>query len=246
MPWWRLHGHGQGEYLARAIRLGTRFKHCLTLSGDHYLWHYWDPAGPWDIDPQQPDEWKHWIGPEHRSVYHAMTLSQAVLLYECGLMFDRRDMDRFLNTQTTICWNRDPQNPQWFRLNGLPPGPTDVPWLCTWLAPLDKRIYDVTFRAAHSKSGLLRDHVPHGVFECSPWLEDDYGAGLVACDWLEAKYLIAPRWSGGALRHRRRAAFVAKPEGRKLLNDLAFQVADPGYQAPLTPSQMGWTVADRP
>ena len=141
---------GKEDYLVKAIKLGTRFKHCLTLSGDHYLWHYWDPAGPWDVDPEQPDEWKHWIGPEHRSVYHAMTLSQAVLLYELGLVFDRTDIDRFVKTQTSVCWNGDVQNPRWLRLNGEPPGPTDVPWLCVWLAPLDKRIYEVTFRGGCS------------------------------------------------------------------------------------------------
>ena len=69
----------------------------------------------------------------------------------------------------------------------------------------------------------------------------------MACDWLEAKYLVAPRWSGGKpAETATAAAFVAKPEGRKLLKQLAFQVESPGYQAPLAPSQMGWTVADRP
>ena len=232
---------GKDEYLVKAIKLGTRFKHCLTLVDDHYLWHYWDPAGPWDADPKEADDWKHWIGPEHRSVYHAMTLSQAVLLYECGLVFDRTDIDRFLKTQKNVCWNGDVQNPEWFRLNGLPaPNPSDVPWLCWWLAPLDRTIYDVTFRTAAQRERLdLFDHTPHGTFECSEWLEDQYGAGLVACDWLEAKYLIAPRWSGGKPAETAAvAAFVAKPEGQRLLKELSFQVGTPGYEAPATPSQM--------
>jgi len=232
---------GKDEYLVKAIKLGTRFKHCLTRDGDHYLWHYWDPAGPWDVDPDQPGEWKHWIGPEHRSVYHAMTISQAVLLYECGLVFDRTDIERFVKTQTTVCWNGDLQNPQWFRLNGLAPGPTDVPWLCVWLAPFDNRVYGLTFSAAAQQERLdLKNHPRKGTFECSEWLEDDYGAGLVACDWLEAKYLVCSRWSNGKPAETAAvAAFVAKPEGQKLLKELAFQVGVPGYQAPMTPAEMG-------
>ncbi len=233
---------GRDEYLVRAIKLGTRFKHCLTLAGDHYLWHYWDPSGPWDADPGEQDDWKHWIGPEHRSVYQSMTLSQAVLLYECGLVFDRADLERFVKTQKTVCWNGDVQHPAWFRLNGLPaPNPSDVPWLCWWLAPFDKSLYDVTFRPAAQQERLdLATHTPHGLFECSEWLEDKYGAGLVACDWLEVKYLISPRWSGDKPAETAAvAAFVAKPEGRKLLKELSFQVKAPGYQAPATPSQMG-------
>jgi hypothetical protein len=234
---------GKDEYLVKAIKLGTRFKHCLTREGDHYLWHYWDPAGPWDIDPQEPDDWKHWIGPEHRSVYHAMTISQAVLLYECGLVFDRTDIDRFVKTQTGICWNGDVQAPRWFRVNGaVAPNPSDVPWLCVWLAPFDKPVFDVTFSPATQQERLeLKNHPNRGVFECSLWLEENYGAALVACDWLEAKYLVCPRWLGGKpAEMAAMAAFVAKPEGQKLLKQLAFKVEVPGYQAPLKPSQMGF------
>ena len=71
-------------------------------------------------------------------------------------------------------------------------------------------------------------------------LKADPLGGIVACDWLEGKYLVWPRWSGGKPSETAAvAAFVAKPEGQKLLKGLAFQVGVPGYQAPMTPSQMG-------
>ena len=94
----------------------------------------------------------------------------------------------------------------------------------------------MTFSAAAQRERLeLKDHPNQGAFECSQWLEEDYGAGLVACDWLEAKYLVCPRWSGGKPAETAAvAAFVAKPEGQKLLKRLAFEVDVPGYQAPLT------------
>lgn len=214
---------GKDQYLVKAIKLGTRFKHCLTLSGDHYLWHYWDPAGPWDVDPREPDDWKHWIGPEHRSEYHAMSLSQTVVLYECGLVFDRTDNERFVKTQINVCWNGNVQEPQWFWLDGRP---ADSPRLCVWLSPFDKRIYELSYGAAAQQVRVK--------------FKDDPLGGIMACDWLEGRYLVWPRWSSGKPSEAAAvAAFVAKPEGQALLKELAFQVSAPGYQAPMTPSQMG-------
>jgi hypothetical protein len=111
------------------------------------------------------------------------------------------------------------------------------------LAPFDDRIYRLAFSPAAQRERLeLKAHPRKGTFECCEWLEDDYGAGLVACDWLEAKYLVCPRWSTGKpAETAAAAAFVAKPEGQKLLTELAFQVGDPGYRAPMTPAEMGLT-----
>jgi len=53
---------GKEEYLKKLVKLGTRFKKSLTLVDDHYEWHYWDPAGDWDKNPENLDKWKHWIG----------------------------------------------------------------------------------------------------------------------------------------------------------------------------------------
>ncbi len=40
--------------MTRAVKLGTRFKRTLKLRDGHYEWNYWDPAGPWDVDPNNP------------------------------------------------------------------------------------------------------------------------------------------------------------------------------------------------
>ena len=104
----------------KAIKLGTSFKNCLTLVDGRYQWNYWDPAGEWDIDPEDTRKWKHWIGAEHRSGYYSLSLSQAVLLYENELLFNRTDIERFVKTQTTVCWNGDLDNPEWARVDGKP------------------------------------------------------------------------------------------------------------------------------
>ena len=211
------------EYLVKAVKLSTRFKHCLTRIGDRYQWNYWDPAGPWDVHPEDPERWKHWIGAEHRSGYYSLSVSQAVLLYEHGLLFDRADVDRFLKTQIGVCWNGDQENPKWARVDGRR---ADSRYLSAWLAPFDNRIYEMAFGAAAQEERL--DKKNH------PWQ-----GGVVACTWLEMKYLVYPPWSDGSPAERATARkFLSQPEKQSLVKELTFQVSVPGYQPPQSPAQI--------
>lgn len=222
---------GKDDYLVKAIRLGTRFKHCLTLVEDRYRWNYLDPAGAWDIHPEDPNRWKHWIGPEHTGGYYSLSLMQAVLLYECGLVFDRTDLDRFLKTQTTVCWNGDLEDPQWANVDGEP-GETPAPYLCSWLAPFDERVYQLAFEGSAQQERFdRRDH---------PWQ-----GGPVACGWLQLKYLICPGWrSGEPMETDWTEPFLAKQENAALVESLAFEVTqENSYQAPATPAEMAPTPA---
>lgn len=211
------------EYLVKAIKLGTRFKRCLTLVDDHYEWHYWDPAGDWDMDAQNPRQWKHWIGAEHTGGYYALSLSQAVILYQHGLVFDRTDIDRFVRTQMTVCWNGDLDDPRWARVDGRP---SDASYLCSWLAPFDERIYEMAYGAPAQQGQLKRkEHSWHG--------------GPVAGDWLEFKYLIYPLWKSEEPTEKAIVAqFLTQKDNRALVERLTFRVEAPGYQAPMIPAQM--------
>ncbi len=212
------------DYLAKALKLGTRFKRCLSVADDRYTWNYWDPAGPWDIDPNSPAKWKHWIGPEHRGGYYALSASQAVLLYERGLVFDKRDMSRFVKTQVGACWNGDFENPAWARVDGRR---ADQRYLCPWLAPFDERIYRLAFGEHGQKERLkAKDHSWQG--------------GPVTCEWLEMKYVTLAGWKDdGPAEKQTAAAFLAEAGNRALAESLTFEVAAPGYQAPQTPAQAG-------
>ena len=214
---------GRDEYLVKAIKLGTRFKRSLTLVDDRYTWHYWDPSGPWDTNPENPQEWKHWIGAEHTGGYYSSSASQAVRLYEHGLVFDKRDIERLVRTQTTVCWNADMASPRWARVDGREGSGA---YLCAALAPFDERVYQMAYGAPAQAERLKnKDHSWQG--------------GPVACDWLEFKYLICPRWrSGKPAETETVAPFLAKPDNRKLVESLAFEVKAPGYQAPTTPAEM--------
>lgn len=211
------------KYLVKAIKIGTRFKHSLTLVDGCYQWHYWNPSGDWDIDTQNSNKWKHWIGAEHRGGYYSLSLSQAVLLYEHGLVFDRADIERFVKTQTTVCWNGDLNNPKWARVDGQV---SDQRYLCALLAPFDEHIYEMAFGAPAQQERLQnKGHSWQG--------------GVVVSDWFEFKYLLYPRWRNGAPAGTTTVApFLAQAKNRALVQELSFEVKAPGYQAPMTPAQM--------
>ncbi|MFC1717488.1 hypothetical protein ACFL6S_27755 [Candidatus Poribacteria bacterium] len=214
---------GKDEYLVKAIKLGTRFKRCLTLADGRYQWNYWDPAGEWDIDPENPSRWKHWIGAEHRSGYYSSSLSQAVVLYENELIFSRTDIDRFVKTQTEVCWNGDLDNPKWARVDGKP---SESSYLCSWLAPFDESVYKMAYGESAQRRRLeAKDHSWQG--------------GPVASGYLEFKHLIYPRWKSEEPSENAATQFLSSyQENREWLMRLAFQVEEPGYKAPMSPAQM--------
>jgi len=214
---------GKDAYLVKAVKLGTRFKRCLTLADGRYRWHYWDPAGAWDVHPGDPGKWKHWMGAEHTGGYYSLSLSQAVVLYEHGLVFDRTDIERFVKTQTTVCWNGNIERPRWARVDGRR---SDKTYLCSALAPFDRRVYEMAFGKPAQQARLKgRTHSWQG--------------SVVACGWLKSKLLTCPKWRGGKPSETAVVApFLAKPANRALVQRLAFQVEAPGYQPPLRPADL--------
>ena len=216
---------GDEQYLQRAIKLATRFKRCMTLVDGHYQWNYWDPSGDWDIHPEDPGKWKHWINPEHRGGYYSLSVSQVVTMYELGLVFSREDLDRFVRTQTEVCWDGSFDNPVWRLTNGgLAEKPRyKPPYLCRWLAPFDEDVREMAFGAPAQQARLAaKDHGWQG--------------GPVAGRWLALKYVTLPMWSSGEPAETDWVAdFTAGDEGATFIEELAFEVEGDGYAAPMTP-----------
>jgi hypothetical protein len=211
---------GDDEYLEKAVALGTRFKRSLTLADGRYAWNYWDPAGEWDARVDDHGRWKHWIGAEHRGGYYSLSASQAVFLYEHGLVFNDEDIARLLRTQLEVCWNGDVADPKWSRVNGEA---MDQAYLCSTLAAYDDTLRELAFgSAATARRVAQRDHSWHG--------------GVVAGDWLETKYINLPRWAGdGPSEAGATASYRSSERGRASLSQLAYEVRDRGYAAPESP-----------
>jgi len=206
-------------------RLGARFKRCLTLADGRYRWNYWDPAGEWDVNPDDATKWKHWIGAEHRAGYYSHSCSHAVLLYELGLIFTREDMERFVRTQTEVCWNGSFDGPEWFRVDGRP-ADEGHEYLCSALAPFDESVREMAYGAPAQAARMAA-------------LESSWQGGVVAGGWLKGKYITQPRWQGGDSAEAAVAAEWAAGEGAELLRELKHEVTEPGYQPPLVPAAMG-------
>jgi hypothetical protein len=218
---------GNDDYMKKAILIGTRYKHSLHLNNGHYEWNYWDPAGAWDVKPGSSNEWKEWIGPEHTGGYYNSTLSQAVRLYEFGVVFDKTDMERFVKTQVTECWNGSMDNPQWARVDGTRPERyTNGEYMCAGLAAFNDKVAEFCYG-------------PRGQSERLKGLEHNWQGGPVARGWIAGKYIELPRMKGGVQADIEFGQkFLSKPENRAWYDALAFTVEPPGYVAPQTPSEM--------
>lgn len=216
---------GKDEYMLAAVRLGTRFKRCLTLRDGHYEWNYWDPAGAWDVHPGDPGKWKHWIGREHRSGYYASSLSQAVELYHHGVVFDRADIGRFLRTQLEMCWNGDLENPTWYRVDRSR-GKQSGSYICSALAPFHEKVYRFLYTGARQDERVGR-------------AGHSWQGGPVARGWLAGKYLYCPAAAGGKAIHAEFGKrFRSKPACARFLRELQFEVTADGYSPPRTPAAM--------
>jgi len=213
---------GRDEYMRMALKLGVRFKRCLTLRNGHYEWNYWDPAGKWDHHPTKPGWWKHWIGPEHRGGYYSLSLTQAVLLWRHGLVFDDADMQRFGKTQLEAAWNGSLDDPKWFRVDRSR-GTQDGRYICSALAPFDKKIHAFLYTGARQGERLAN-------------AKHSWQGGPVANGWIRGKYINCPAATGGKQIHLATGKkFLTDPDNRKLLQSLSFDVTGKGYKAPPRP-----------
>jgi len=216
---------GNALYFRRAIKLGTRLKHCLTLADGRYGWHYWDPMGKWDVNKQDPTKWGHWIGIEPNPSWHAVTVGIAAQLYHHGVVFTRTDMERFLKTQMEVCWNGDEADPEFFYTNGAP-AKGNARMIAPSLAPFSEKL------AAFLYTGALQE-------ERVAKSDSAWQGGILADGWLRMKYIVLPRAKGGRRMHLGcRDEFLKSAENREFLAALEFEVAEPGYQTPMTPAEM--------
>lgn len=199
---------GKDDYFRKAIKLGVRFKNTLRRDGERYLWNYWDPAGPWDLKPDGSGEWKHWIGPEHRGGYHALTVEMAVELYDHGVVFDAADIKRFVNTQMEICWNGDIENPVFRTTGGTEPEERQKVVIAPSLARFEPRIWEFCYGPKAAKERLLRKD--------SPWQ-----GGVEAMDYLSGKYLESrfPHPTRAVYREQ----FLRKPENAYFMKGLGLE-----------------------
>lgn len=103
---------GEEAYWDRAQRIFLFMKRRFRYTPDHYVWNYWEPLGPWDVDPET-DRPNHWVGVHPYRNYQAGEVADIAEAYHSGLVFDETDIRRIINTNLQVMWNGDRKNPRW-------------------------------------------------------------------------------------------------------------------------------------
>lgn len=109
---------GKNAYRKRAERIYLTAKKHFQFYDDHYSWNYWEPLVPTDVDLER-EETRHgvWVHP-WRSGYTAREVGQIVEAYHYGVVFDKTDIQRLINTNLELMWNKDRENPKFISSSG--------------------------------------------------------------------------------------------------------------------------------
>jgi len=172
---------GNAVYLKRALQIGAWYKSNLILKDGHYEWMSWVPAGPWDINPSDPTKWKvGWMGADPNGGWYVTSLSIALNLYQRGLLFDEKDIERFIVTQKDMCWNGDMENPEWRSVAGVKNKWIKGVFFSYQLAPYDDTLSTLGFQ------GALADKA----FENK---DSGWKGGILANSYLLNKHVVGPK-----------------------------------------------------
>lgn len=112
------HATGKKEYHERAQKIYLTAKSHFQFFDNHYRWNYFEPLVPTDVDLKRK-ETRHgvWVHP-WRSGYTAREVGQIVEAYHYGVVFDKTDIQRLINTNLNMMWNKDRVNPRFISSNG--------------------------------------------------------------------------------------------------------------------------------
>ena len=113
-------------------------------SGKYFVWNYWDPAGPWDFNPDGTT--RHWVGVHPNGGYYELDLEGIVAAFEHGVVFTPEDLQRLIATNRDFMWNQQITGAKFQRIDG---GEVDPRWkdspgtLWAALVPHDKTLRKV-------------------------------------------------------------------------------------------------------
>ena len=107
------------KYWDIAEKIYFTVKSRFQFFDDHYCWNYWEPLHPGDIDFEN-NKTLHWVGVHMwRSGYQASEVGKIVEAYHYGIVFNETDIQRIINTNLNVMWNKDLVTPVFINSNGL-------------------------------------------------------------------------------------------------------------------------------
>ena len=221
------HVTGKDKYLRRALQVGAWFKSCLILKEDHYEWMSWMPGGRWDISPAKEDSWiTGWMAPDPNASWYVTALSIALNLYQHGLLFDELDLERFIQTQKSMCWNGDMENPEYRNVAAETSQWIKGRFLSYQLANYDPVLKKLAFHGPHEPEILENSD--------NPWR-----GCILAQDYIIEKILRHDLIQNDPQPYSTVAdSFLKKRKNRRFLKDLDKPVPLTGREPPRKPSDM--------
>ena len=109
---------GLKKYKDRAEKIYFTAKSHFQYFDGHYCWNYKDPLVPADVDLVRGDT-RHWCDVHMWwAQYQAGEVSKIVEAYNYGIVFDKQDIQRIINTNLKVMWNGDKVNPVYINSNG--------------------------------------------------------------------------------------------------------------------------------
>ena len=110
---------GDEKYRTRAEKIFFTAKSHFQYFDDHYCWNYYDPLYPGDVDLARKRTRHGVCVHPWRSGYQAGEVGMIAEAYHYGIVFDKQDIQRIINTNLEVMWNKDKENPKFINSNGL-------------------------------------------------------------------------------------------------------------------------------
>jgi hypothetical protein len=146
---------GRDIYRVRAEKWWRTMKSRLRTQqpGKYLVWNYWDPAGPWDYNPDGST--RHWVGVHPNGGYYTIDVEGMTAAFEHKLVFAQADIDRLIATNRDFMWNQKITGATFQSIDHHAPDPRwkNTPGvLWTALVPYDETLRKV-FIANHDPAG---------------------------------------------------------------------------------------------
>ena len=171
---------GERFYRDKAERIFNFMRSRFQYVDGYYCWNYWEPFGPWDVNPQTRMT-RHFMNPHPVRNYQAGEISQIADAYHTGIVFTKTDIERIIKTNLGAMWNKDRETPRFVNSNALLPKPelTEEEKKaearktagCCWGALMD---FDETVRY------MVEPRSRVGKTDCDSVLAVDYFANIIA------------------------------------------------------------------
>lgn len=172
---------GRRKYFERAEKIFAFHKSRFQYFDNHYLWNYWEPLAQSDVDLPS-GKTRHWIGVHPYRNYQAGEVAKIVEAYDAGIVFDRQDIERILNTNLKVMWNGAPHDPKFRNSNSTLPWPpgagpknNTAGALWTALLPFSQTVRDL-YEVDLKRNGRSLEHFEKVTKRCPPGFQRKHAA----------------------------------------------------------------------